>query len=61
MQPSPALESVRQLHPEIHLASLDSGQERGLDHWLEISWLVEKEEDDLKGYLFDDRCLLISL
>jgi hypothetical protein len=39
------------------LASFDSGHECSLDHWLEVSWLVEHEEDELDGYVFED-CLV---
>jgi|GEM_PF-1779961 len=45
------------------LTSYDSGQECGLAHWLEVCRLVERAELDdreLKGYVFDDSCLLVS-
>lgn len=40
-----------------YLASFDSGHECSLEHWLEVSWLVEHEEDNLDGYVFED-CLV---
>jgi hypothetical protein len=36
------------------LHSFDSGPECSLDHWIEISWLVEREEDEIFGYLLED-------
>jgi hypothetical protein len=50
--------------PEIeskpHLMSLDCGQECCLAHLLELYRLVEREDPELKGYVFDDECLGIS-
>jgi hypothetical protein len=46
-----------------HLTSLDSGQECSLAHLEEVCRIIELAEFDdreLKGYLFDDSCLLIS-
>jgi hypothetical protein len=37
-----------------HLVSFDSGHECSLEHWLEVSWLVEREEDELSAYVFED-------
>jgi len=49
MQHSTALASVP--HPKRQnkpiLTSLDSGQECSLEHWLEVTCLVEREELDL--------------
>jgi hypothetical protein len=42
------------------LDSLDSSQEFSLDHLVEVLTLVEKEECDLDGYVFDDSCLFVS-
>ena len=39
------------------LTSFDSGPEFSLDHWLEVSRLVEREQEELKGYVFED-CLV---
>jgi hypothetical protein len=41
------------------MTSFDSGLECSLDHLLEVCRLVEKEieEDDMTGYVFDDRLL----
>jgi hypothetical protein len=39
------------------LVSFDSGHECSLEHWLEVTWLVEHEEDELVGYVFED-CLI---
>jgi hypothetical protein len=44
-------------------SSYDSGQECSIAHWLEVCRLVELAERDdreLKGYVFDDSCLLVS-
>jgi hypothetical protein len=50
------LHSVRQPMPQEkpHPASLDSSAEFSFDHLLEVVTLVEKEEFDLDGYVFDD-------
>ena len=40
--------------------SLDCSHEFRLDHLLEVATLVEKEEFDLDGYLFDASCLFVS-
>jgi hypothetical protein len=40
--------------------SIDSGQECTLDHWIEITWLEEREDDELAGYLFEDSCFVGS-
>ena len=37
-----------------YLVSFDSGHECSLEHWLEVSWLVEHEEDELSTYVFED-------
>jgi len=43
------------------LDSFDSGHECSLDHWLELSWLVEQEEvDELAGYLVEDSCFVVT-
>ena len=62
MQFSPAISSVNQRQAENrpHSTSFDCGQEFSLEHWLEVNWLVEREEDDLAGYVFDDPLLLVS-
>ena len=36
------------------LLSLDSGREFSLDHYVEVAWLVERQEDELEGYVFED-------
>ena len=46
-----------------NLSSYDSGQECSIAHWMEVCRLVELAERDdreLKGYVFDDSCLLVS-
>jgi hypothetical protein len=62
MQYSPVLEPVSPVQAESkpRLTSHDSGQECSLEHWLEVYRLVEKEEFDLDGYVFDDSCLFVS-
>jgi hypothetical protein len=40
-----------------YLVSFDSGHECSLEHWLEVSWLVIHEEEELEGYVFED-CLV---
>ena len=40
------------------LSSFDSGREFSLVHWLEVRRLVELEEGESKGYVFDDSLLV---
>ena len=56
MQFSPAISSPQPPSSERrpYLVSFDSGHECSLEHWLEVSWLVEHEEDELKTYVFED-------
>ena len=42
------------------LTSLDSGQECSLEHWLAVCKLVEREDIELEGYVFDETCLHVS-
>ncbi len=42
------------------LTSLDSGQECSLEHWLAVCKLVEREDIELDGYVFDETCLHVS-
>lgn len=42
------------------LDSHDCSHEFSLDHLLEVITLVEKEEFDVDGYVFDDSCLFVS-
>ena len=60
MQSSPTNPSptpVAQAERRPFLVSFDSGREFSLDHWMEVSWLVERQQDELEGYIFED-CLL---
>ncbi len=50
-QPPPELEN------RPFLVSFDSAREFSLDHWIEVSWLVEHQQDEFEGYVFED-CLL---
>jgi hypothetical protein len=53
----------RQAQGKPCLNSYDSGQECSLAHWLEVCRLievVETEDRELKGYVFDESCLLVS-
>jgi hypothetical protein len=36
------------------LVSLDSAQEFSVDHLVNVAWLVEHQDDDLEGYVFED-------
>jgi len=60
MQFSPAIPSPPSKRRPL-LDSFDSGHECSLDHWLELSWLVEQEEvDELAGYLVEDSCFVVT-
>lgn len=62
MQDTPVLEPA--LRPQAESrpcpTSFDSSHECSLEHWLEVYRLVEKEDFDLDGYVFDDSCLFVS-
>jgi hypothetical protein len=49
---SPLLETIRP-----SLTSHDSSQECSLEHWLEVRKLVNAEDPDFSGYVFDDALL----
>jgi hypothetical protein len=60
MQYSPTVpmpHSARQLEKRPLLVSFDSAREFSLDHWIEVSWLVERQQEQFEGYVFED-CLL---
>jgi hypothetical protein len=60
MQFSPTLSPPHpapQLENRPFLVSFDSAREFSLDHWIEVSWLVEQQQDEFEGYVFED-CLL---
>jgi hypothetical protein len=57
----PDLVAPPQTQDRPRLRSHDSGQEFSLAHWLEVCRLVELAERDdreLKGYVFDDSLLV---
>jgi hypothetical protein len=62
MQCLPLFQPVPQVKAQVRpsLNSLDCSHEFSLDHLLEVITLVEKEEFDLEGYVFDDSCLFVS-
>lgn len=61
MSYSPTIPSpppVPRAQPRPFLVSFDSAREFSVDHWLEVSWLVEREdEEEIEGYVFED-CLV---
>ena len=52
--PTPLLSQPLPAERRPYLVSFDSGHECSLEHWLEVSWLVEHEEDELNMYVFED-------
>jgi hypothetical protein len=56
----PAPRSLPEPQSKPHPMSFDCGQECCLAHLLELYRLVQKEDPELKGYVFDDECLGIS-
>ena len=62
MQHLPLQQPIRQPKANVkpRLFSLDSSHEFHLDPLLKVATLVEKEEFDLDGYLFDASCLFVS-
>jgi len=54
----PDLVAPSQAQSKPILSSYDSGQEFSLVHWLEVRRLVELEEGESKGYVFDDSLLV---
>ena len=56
--PASACVSLPNVGSKHRFTSFESGQDRSLDHWLEVIRIVEKaEEQDLDGYVFDDQLL----
>jgi hypothetical protein len=53
--PSPAPVSQSELRPL--LVTFDSAREFSVEHLIEVSWLVERQDDELEGYVFED-CLI---
>jgi len=62
VQYSTVLDPVRrpQAESKPRLKSFDSSHEFSPEHWLEVCKLVEREDFDLDGYVFDDSCLFVS-
>jgi hypothetical protein len=56
MQYSPAIPAPPQPIGEHRpfLVSLDSGCEFSIDHLVDIAWLIEHQDDELEGYIFED-------
>ena len=54
------VETIPHLETKPHLESLDSGQECSMAHLLELYRLVEAEDPELSGYVFDDSCLRVA-
>ncbi len=56
------LEAETCAHADIkpHLKSFDSGQECSFDHLRELYSLLEVEDQELDGYVFDDTCLRVA-
>jgi hypothetical protein len=54
----PTLSPQKEGKPQ--LISFDSSREFSLEHLLEVCKLVEREDRELKGYVFDDECLRVS-
>jgi hypothetical protein len=42
------------------LRSFDSSRQCSVEYWREVYGLLEPEEDDLTGYLFEDTCFVGS-
>lgn len=59
MQYSPVLDPAHppQAEGKPRLSSFDSGQEFSLERLLAVYKLVEHENFDLEGYVFDETCL----
>ncbi len=59
MSLSTILEPETSFHTQIkpRLDSYDSGEEFSLAHFCELRKLVEVDEHELDGYVFDDSCL----
>ncbi len=55
--PLPPPQLAPQLESRPFLVSFDSAREFSLDHWTEVSWLVEQQQDEFEGYVFED-CLV---
>jgi len=53
-------ETFLKVETKPRLDSLDSGHEFSLAHLLELYRLVEAEDRELDGYVFDDSCLRVA-
>jgi hypothetical protein len=49
-----------QAQSEPHLTSYDPSPEFSVAHWLELIKLVERDDREPQGYVFDDACLRLS-
>jgi hypothetical protein len=56
MQYSPTISAPPQPIAEHRpfLVSLDSAHEFSVDHLVNVAWLIEHQDDDLEGYVFED-------
>lgn len=43
-----------------HLLSFDCAEDCSVEHWIEINWRVETEDEELFGYLIEDSCFVGS-
>lgn len=53
-------ETILQRKSQLNLESYDSGNECSFAHLVELYKLVEAEEHDLDGYVFDESCLGVA-
>ena len=60
LEAEPFLQVEMQAETRPHLDSFDSAHECSLAHLLELYRMVEVEDHELDGYVFDDSCLRVS-
>jgi hypothetical protein len=60
LEPGILPESLLQTFLKPCPGTFDSAHEFSLYRYLEVRRMVEAEDEELSGYVFDDSCLLIS-
>jgi hypothetical protein len=55
-----SIQTVLEVETKPHPDSLDSGQECSLEHLRQLYKLLDAENHELDGYIFDDTCLRVD-
>jgi len=60
LEPEISMETIMPAGIKPRLESYDSGQECSFEHLRELYKLLEVQDMDLDGYVFDDSCLHVA-